>query len=329
MAAPPLDSLLAELIEANDEAGRESATASLIEEHARPLIRAILRGRLASRGDGFDRQELEDLESEAVVQLIARLDRLADQPISDFRSYVAVVAYNAWNGYLRRKFPNRWRLDSKVRYLLSHDSRFVQWTSDAGQSLASLLEFRLRSVVTSHVSVPPVRARGQGRFDEVVEDLLRSAAAPLLVDDLITAVGAITGVRDVMPVELTDEIGSDPSSAGLDAQLDRRRLLRNLWHEVRLLPSGQKHALLLGLRTETGEALLPFLPLLAIATLRDIARELDLEATDLASLWSSLPLDDLTIAARLELTRQQVINLRKSGRDRLARRLRVFRTQTT
>jgi hypothetical protein len=42
----------------------------------------------------------------------------------------------------------------------------------------------------------------------------------------------------------------------------------------------------------------------------------------LRTLLTRLPLDDLTIAARLGLTRQQVINLRKSARLRLARRLR-------
>jgi hypothetical protein len=37
-----------------------------------------------------------------------------------------------------------------------------------------------------------------------------------------------------------------------------------------------------------------------------------------------LPLDDATIAGLLGLTRQQVINLRKSARERLARRLKGF-----
>jgi hypothetical protein len=40
----------------------------------------------------------------------------------------------------------------------------------------------------------------------------------------------------------------------------------------------------------------------------------------LSALWDQLPLDDLSIAARLGVTRQQVINLRKAARARLARR---------
>jgi len=41
----------------------------------------------------------------------------------------------------------------------------------------------------------------------------------------------------------------------------------------------------------------------------------------LASLWNKLPLQDADIALLLGITRQQVINLRKSARERLARRV--------
>ena len=45
-------------------------------------------------------------------------------------------------------------------------------------------------------------------------------------------------------------------------------------------------------------------------------------APELAALWPDLPLEDAAIAERLGLTRQQVINLRKSARARLGRRMR-------
>jgi hypothetical protein len=47
-------------------------------------------------------------------------------------------------------------------------------------------------------------------------------------------------------------------------------------------------------------------------------------AEGLAGLWNDLPLEDSKIGELLGLTRQQVINARKSGRERLARRLRGF-----
>jgi DNA-binding CsgD family transcriptional regulator len=46
-----------------------------------------------------------------------------------------------------------------------------------------------------------------------------------------------------------------------------------------------------------------------------------MEAVELARIWKDLPLADQDIATRLDLNRQQVINLRKSARERLGRRL--------
>ena len=55
--------------------------------------------------------------------------------------------------------------------------------------------------------------------------------------------------------------------------------------------------------------------------MRRIAEVIGIPAEELAALWSRLPLNDLEIATRLDLSRQQVINLRKSARQRLTRRL--------
>jgi len=49
-----------------------------------------------------------------------------------------------------------------------------------------------------------------------------------------------------------------------------------------------------------------------------------MSAESFAEVWNDLPLEDARIAELLGLTRQQVINARKSGRERLARRLRGF-----
>jgi predicted DNA-binding protein (UPF0251 family) len=48
---------------------------------------------------------------------------------------------------------------------------------------------------------------------------------------------------------------------------------------------------------------------------------MELSTEELAALWNDLPLEDLRIAEMLGISRQQVINLRKSARHRLARRV--------
>lgn len=104
---------------------------------------------------------------------------------------------------------------------------------------------------------------------------------------------------------------------------ERRTYLHRLWQEITALPPRQAAALLLNLRDAKGANAVSLLPLTGVASLRDVARILGMPAEELAALWSRLPLDDATIAVTLGLSRQQVINLRKSARQRLARRMRA------
>ena len=95
-----------------------------------------------------------------------------------------------------------------------------------------------------------------------------------------------------------------------------------MWAEVRELPLGQRRALLLNLRDDQGRDRLALLTLTGLTTRSDLARLLELPESELGALWEELPLDDRTIAERFALTPRQVINLRKSARARLGRRLR-------
>jgi hypothetical protein len=104
--------------------------------------------------------------------------------------------------------------------------------------------------------------------------------------------------------------------------LEQQSHLRQLWQELRLLPRGQRVAVLLNLRGADGEEMLSFLPLIGIAAIAEIAQVLEMPAQKLAEMWNDLPWSDQRIADLLGITRQQVINLRKSGRERLLRRMR-------
>ena len=89
------------------------------------------------------------------------------------------------------------------------------------------------------------------------------------------------------------------------------------------LPLRQRVALLLALRDSKVVDYLR-LPLIQIASIRQIAETLSMPAEQFATLWNQLPLEDAAIAELLGVTRQQVINLRKSARERLWRRTRQF-----
>jgi hypothetical protein len=93
---------------------------------------------------------------------------------------------------------------------------------------------------------------------------------------------------------------------------------------VRQLPFSQRAALLLNLRDRQGRGCLALFPALGIATFRQMAEALEMSAEKLAELCNGLPLEDAKIAELLQVTRRQVINARKSARQRLTRRLKGF-----
>jgi hypothetical protein len=106
--------------------------------------------------------------------------------------------------------------------------------------------------------------------------------------------------------------------------VEKRVFLQRLWDEALQLPRQQRVALLLNMRDAEGRGCISLFPALGIATLRQLAEALEMSAERLAEMWKETPLEDAKIAELLRLTRQQVINARKSARERLARRLKGF-----
>jgi DNA-directed RNA polymerase specialized sigma24 family protein len=117
-----------------------------------------------------------------------------------------------------------------------------------------------------------------------------------------------------------DHLPDPRADAAMD--FDLRTRLRRLWSEIRQLPPRQCAALILNLRDEQGKGAVVLLPLTGTASMRQIAAVLEMPAARFAQLWNRLPLDDAAIGEMLGATRQQVINLRKAARARLARRMR-------
>src|SRR5262249_33675260 len=111
--------------------------ASLIEEHALPIVKEILGSNLRFHLDNnaaASTQDANDLFNEIIANLLVRLRQLRNDSsrgaIADLRGYIAATAYNACNLYLRQKYPRRTRLKNRLRYLLSHDAAFALWTNE-------------------------------------------------------------------------------------------------------------------------------------------------------------------------------------------------------
>jgi len=116
------------------------------------------------------------------------------------------------------------------------------------------------------------------------------------------------------------EAAVDPSPDPTQ-QIEQRQYLQSLWREIRELRVSQRRALMLNLRDSEGINALSLFAFVGVATFDEIAAALELEVSRLAELWPRLPLSDLLIAEMLGVNRQQVINLRRSARERLNRRM--------
>jgi hypothetical protein len=322
----------------------------LLRDHAEPVIGKVTRLKLFSRsfrGQTYHAHDEEDVRSTVTLQLISRLKNPASSgaSIEGFAAYVAGIAQNCCNDLLRRKYPQYTRLKNRTRYLLRHDPQLALWESEGDQWLCGLTAWKnetSRSV--DRTAFEPVdlddfrRSRLRGRNvvqmkpGELVEVLLKWRGGPLVLDELVKALASLYDIRDIdastnrhnqNDATVGDLLAASPADA--ISLLDTRSALERLWTEICGLPRPQRVALLLNLRDVQRRDALTLLPLTGIATLRDIASVLEIAPQKFTEMWNALPLDDLSIGELLRVSRQQVINLRKSARERLSRRMASWR----
>jgi DNA-directed RNA polymerase specialized sigma24 family protein len=317
------DPVLRPFLQAPDTGEAAALLEALIANHAEPLVSRIVRGKL--RFDQQERQDADDVRGEIMLQLVTCLQSLKGDSdadaIGDFARYVAVTSYHACHDYVRRRHPNRWRLKNRLRYLLAHDSQFELVEDPTRGWLCGL--------AASRRDAPPARATrpAAGDYRALVCEAFRQSGEPIALDSLVDVVAAAAGIGDPIdppprpggaraPLEERLERQPDAASA-----LEARSFLLQLWREILVLPPRQRSALILGLRAADGGDALALLPAVGIASIRQIAAAVDMPADELARIWPDLPFEDARIAELFGVTRQQVVNLRKSARARLARRM--------
>lgn len=314
------DPLLGALLEARDEAERTRAIECLLEQ-ARPVIATVLS---RNRSGAFRRDDFGDVTSTVLMRLVRRLQLAASSPdavITNFREYTASLAYNGVYEVLRTRFPQRTRIKNRLRYVLTHDDRFATWLV-SHDSVTGLRSWQSRTdVVPAGATLPMGDAEpamlAEDHTGDAIEAVLKRFARPLLLNDLTDILARLWGASEVQYDE-----GAEPVDATTPHdRLEIHEQLEHLWREVKELPPQQRAALLLNLRDVDGMNALALFVLLNVACVEEIAAALEMTTAHLKSIWNELPADDLTIGSILGKTRQQVINLRKSARDRLARRL--------
>jgi hypothetical protein len=342
------DVLLEPLLQAASDEQVDTFLSQLITTYVEPVIQGVIRYKLHFNSHrAVEQAEADDIRQEVTVQLLAELQKACQQPethsISDVRGLAAVIAHRACSRWMRRQFPERHALKNRLHYLLTRQSGFALWQNENQKLVAGFAAWqkqtgtaskgRLQSLADDERLLAQIRmlqtGKRQAESANTLAAIFNHLGGPIEFDELISALAALLSIRDQL-IESTDEneTAIELTAAGAERgtawQVEKRIFLQRLWEEVRQLPLNQRAALLLNLRDAQGGGCIALFPAAGIATLRQVAEMLGMSAEEFADLWNELPLEDALIAERLRLTRQQVINARKSARERLKRRLKGF-----
>ena len=339
-------------LQAEDSEKAQQRLDELLTEHVAPIVEQIVRFKIhssPSAGRGHEVQDEEDIRSDVFLTLISHLRDMrvegSSGPIDNFRGYVATTTYNAFHKYIREKYPVRSRLKNRLRYLFNHRTNFALWKDAHNEFLCGFSAWTgkakftsgsspdsLQSIEKFQNSLPAGVSVDRMNCEELCAAYLKWRGGPVPLEELIAVVAELHGIKDLEQVVSNDpdqeggggasvcDLLPDPK-ASVATDLEERIYLEHLWHEICQLPRDQRVALLLNLRdAQSSDALILF-SLAGITTLRQMAAVMELRWENFVELWNNLPLPDVAIAGMLEITRQQVINLRKSARERLARRM--------
>jgi RNA polymerase sigma factor (sigma-70 family) len=335
-----IDALLEPLLLEDNEERADELLLQLINIHAEPVIKGVIRFKLRlSSYRATQRAEADDIYQEVILQLLAQLQKFRKlpnaHPIADLRGMAAIIAHRTCARWMRRQFPERHALKNRLHYLVSRQRGFALWQNADGELVAGFAAWQTLpteraadiNILSTGIS-PPKTAKAQDLADTVAA-IFNHAQGPIAFDELVTAVASLAGISD-QPLE---SLAEDEDTVALVAdtaerdpawRIEKRMFLQRLWEELQQLPRNQRAALLLNLKDANGFGSITLFPATGIATLRELAKAVEMSAEGFAELWNDLPIEDARIANLLGVTRQQVINARKSGRERLTRRLKGF-----
>jgi RNA polymerase sigma factor (sigma-70 family) len=340
-----IDPLLEPLLSESSEERAEQLIMGLITVQLEPVIKGVIRYKLhLSSFQATQQAEADDLCQEVILQLLGQLRQFraqsATHPITDVRGMAAVITHRTCARWMRRQFPERHALKNRLNYLLTRQRGLALWPDSEGKMVAGFAAWQGKKEAPgarigdlSEVSglarhIQGLRGGKQQELAAILAGIFNHLGGPIEFDKLVTALAALLGISErpvESPAEDEDAVAIMPTAEPDPAwRVEKRIFLQRLWKELQLLPLNQRAALLLNLKESGGGGCITLFPVTGIANLRQLADTLEISAERFARLWNELPLEDSRIADLLNLTRQQVINARKSGRERLARRLKGF-----
>ena len=242
------EDLLALFLDSSDPEESERLLERLVQEQAAPIVERVVWSKIRVA-------IAEDVRSEVIADLISRLRELKESgdrdTIRDFRAYCAVAAYHGCDKYYRRAFPQRYRLENQLRYLLGKHVRLAIWVAPDGEWICGTKARnkglpRLESLVKTDATWASSREARR-----LVERILEESSVPLPFNDLVERVAQHWRISDKQELRGVDLANQAPS---VETKLTQRAWLKRVWSEIGGLPRAQRISLLLNLRDERGRS---------------------------------------------------------------------------
>jgi RNA polymerase sigma factor (sigma-70 family) len=319
----------------------------LLTEHADPWLKGIIMARLHSYFSNYERHpDFEDLCSEVKTRLLIYLEELkaapSARPCRDFRSYVATIAHNACNDYLRQIYPARTRLYKQVRDLLHAHPDFTIWRTEDENNRSDLIcgfdgwrrgKIMVRATdwlqpfcedpLAIHDALAPGTDIQLMELDDLVAAIFNHVGEPIYIDDLVSIIADIRGIKDLPAVSFDDDEDGpaqflSDSRLRIDTVLEMREPLKLVWEGLCQLPSEEFKVYILYARNTDGEDLISLFLAAKVVSGSEIARSLGMTVEEFQDLWPhKLPLDNESIARELGIRIERVYKLRFQASKRL------------
>ena len=344
-----MDNVLVPYLTARDEQERQQQLNELVTIRAAPLIRQVLRRRLAfyvsAQGVNGINQDAEDLYQESmtrVVQVLHQLYSTSGIEIDNFDLYISRIASNTCTDFLRAKSPARTRLKDGLRHLLKRHKDLVSWEHDGeilcgfaswrntGKSAFSDqpwldLETKLESFQSLHFSDDDVRF---APASQIAAELFYWIGGPVEIDVLVRMIAYLLDIQDELLESLDDPSPARrdaylvPSARSDESHIEVAELLERLWQALTQLPAEQRDAFALSFEDEAGHDLFTMLRVAEIVNWDEIAQGMGRSVPEVVRLRAQMPLNGAGMAEELKASRENVYKWRFRAMRRLKTELR-------
>ena len=332
-----MDNVLVPYLTARDDRERQQHLDELVTIRAAPMIRQVLRRRLAfyvsAQGVNENNQDAEDLYQESmtrVVQVLHQLYSASGFEINNFDLYVSRIASNTCTDFLRAKSPARTRLKDRLQYLLKQHKDLVLWEHD-GEILCGFASWRntgrsafsdqpwpdlktkLESFQSLHFADENVRF---APVSQITAELFYWIGGPVEIEVLVRMIAYLLDIEDEQMESLDDPLRAKwdayfvSSTRANESHVGANELLVRLWQAVIQLPIEQRDAFALSFEDEAGEDLFTMLRAAEIVNWDEIAQGMGRSVQGVVRLRARMPLNAASIAEELKASRENVYKWR-------------------